>query len=298
MPHLRELRRRPRAVLRERLRRHLQRPGPRDGRHHVRWLFDAARRRRGVRAARAGHARPGRRGAAAVRGDHDLLAAAAVERRPRQEGRHRRSRRPRPHGCEAGARDGCARRAVYDVAVEDRGRQAARRARSRDLEGRSADERAPEQLRLHPEHGRRAARPESVPAPAQARRHDDARRRAGARPSVAAGVQPDLQAPPPRGFADRRDRGNAGNARFLRGTRDHVRYRDDSDAADQHGLRADAEERREVPVRDRHGVAQAVSAAPSETGRLSEQAARFASGDRDEWPGGCARGAAAGHHFW
>ena len=36
-----------------------------------------------------------------------------------------------------------------------------------------------------------------------------------------------------------------------------VRHRDDPDPEDQRGLRADAEERREVPLRDRHGVAQA-----------------------------------------
>ncbi|CAN0624176.1 conserved protein of unknown function [Burkholderia multivorans] len=257
MPHLPELRRGTRAILRERLRRHLQRPGPRDRRRDLRRLLDADRRRRGVRAARAGHARSGRRGAAAVRGHHDLLAAAPVGRGAGQEGRHRRPGRPRPHGREARARDGRARRAVHDVAVEGRGRQAPRRARGRDLEGRRADERAPEQLRLHPEHGRRAARSQPVPEPAEARRHDDAGRRAGARPPVAAGVQPDHEAPPPRGLADRRDRGNAGNARLLRAARHYVGYRNDPDAADQRGLRTDAEKRREVSLRDRHGVAQA-----------------------------------------
>ena len=43
-------------------------------------------------------ARRGR--ATAVRGHHHLLPAAALERRPRQEGRGRRPRRPRPHGRE------------------------------------------------------------------------------------------------------------------------------------------------------------------------------------------------------
>ena len=54
--------------------------------------------------------------AAAVRRHHDVFAAAALERRSRQESRHRRARRSGPHGREAGARDGRAHRAVHDLA--------------------------------------------------------------------------------------------------------------------------------------------------------------------------------------
>ena len=43
--------------------------------------------------------------------------------------------------------------------------------------------------------------------------------------------------------------------RLLRRARDRLRYRVDPDTSDQRGLRADAEKRREVPLRDRHGVA-------------------------------------------
>src|SRR6476620_8275112 len=37
-------------------------------------------------------------------GDHDVLAPAALWRRARQEGRNRRTRRTRPHGCKARGR--------------------------------------------------------------------------------------------------------------------------------------------------------------------------------------------------
>ena len=69
------------------------------------------RRRRGVRAEDPPSAGPARRGrAAAVRRHHHLFAAAPLEGRAGQEGRHRRHRRARPHGREARPRDGRARR--------------------------------------------------------------------------------------------------------------------------------------------------------------------------------------------
>ena len=52
-----------------------------------------------------------RRRAAAVRRHHHVFAAAPLEVGPGQEGRHRRHRRARPHGRQARARDGRARRA-------------------------------------------------------------------------------------------------------------------------------------------------------------------------------------------
>ena len=53
--------------------------------------------------------------AAAVRRHHHLLAAAALGCRPRQEGRHRRPRRPGPHGRQVRARARRRDRPVHDV---------------------------------------------------------------------------------------------------------------------------------------------------------------------------------------
>ena len=63
------------------------------------------------------------------------------------------------------------------------------------------------------------------------------------------------------GSLDRRHPGDAGDARLLRRAGHHVGRRGDPDAADQRGVRADAQERRQVPVLDRHGVAEEVTAA-------------------------------------
>ena len=58
-------------------------------------------------------------GAAAVRGDHHLFAAATLGGRHGAEGRHRRPRRARSHGLEVRPRVRCARRAVHHVAGQD-----------------------------------------------------------------------------------------------------------------------------------------------------------------------------------
>ena len=82
----------------ERQHRHLRLDRP--GRHgHRRRLLHPHRRRRGLRPADPRRHRARRRRAAAVRRDHDVLAAAALGRRPRQAGRRRRPRRPRSHGA-------------------------------------------------------------------------------------------------------------------------------------------------------------------------------------------------------
>ncbi len=117
LPALRGLRRGPGAVLRERLRRHLQRPDAGCARAHAGRLLAAHRGRREVRAEDPPPRSAARRGrAAAVRGHHHLFAAAALEGRSRQQGRHRRHRRPGPHGREARARDGRARGGVHHLA--------------------------------------------------------------------------------------------------------------------------------------------------------------------------------------
>ena len=71
----------------------------------------------------------------------------------------------------------------------------------------------------------------------------------------------DLQAPVDGRLPHRRDQGDAGDARLLRRAQHRVGCGSDPDAGDQRGLRADAEERREVPLRDRHGVDQVATRA-------------------------------------
>ena len=81
----------------------------------------------------AGHGRRPRR-AVAVRRDHDLLAAAPVQRRRRHQGRGRRAWRARPHGGQARRGDGRARHDDHHHAREGRGRAQARRARRHRLD--------------------------------------------------------------------------------------------------------------------------------------------------------------------
>ena len=68
-----------------------------------------------------------RRRAAAVRGHHHLRPAAPLGRRPRQEGRHRRARRTRPHGRQDRPRARRRGHRAVAVAEEAGGRAAARR---------------------------------------------------------------------------------------------------------------------------------------------------------------------------
>ena len=60
-------------------------------------------------------------------------------------------------------------------------------------------------------------------------------------------------------LAHRRARRDAGNAGFLCEARHRVGYRADPDGPDQRGLRSDAAQRRAVPLRHRHGVAEVES---------------------------------------
>src|ERR1019366_9369935 len=55
---------------------------------------------------------------------------------------------------------------------------------------------------------------------------------------------------------DWRPRRNPGNAGFLRPARHHGRHRDHPDPEDQRSLRAHVAQRREIPLRDRYGVAE------------------------------------------
>ena len=100
---------------------------------------DEPRRRRGLRAAGLGPARPGGRGAAAVRRHHHLFAAAPLERRQGTEGRRGGPRRAGAHGREVRQRVRRPRRRVHDVARQGGGRGPARRARRRRLQERRRD---------------------------------------------------------------------------------------------------------------------------------------------------------------
>src|ERR1019366_9896494 len=68
----------------------------------------------------------------------------------------------------------------------------------------------------------------------------------------------DHGAPLPVRLVDRRDSGNTGDARLLRGAWHRLRYRAHADPEDQRSLPAHPEGGREVPVRDRSGVARDV----------------------------------------
>ena len=57
-------------------------------------------------------------------------------------------------------------------------------------------------------------------------------------------------------LADRRHRRDPGDAGLLRPARHHLRHRDDPYPGHQRSLRAPAQGGREVPLRDRHGVAE------------------------------------------
>ncbi len=71
---------------------------------------------------------------------------------------------------------------------------------------------------------------------------------------------PSLRGPPqPERLAHRRYRGDAGDARFLRREGNRLRHRDDPDPENQRSLRARSQERREVPLRHRHEVAEGLS---------------------------------------
>ena len=114
----------------------LQQPGQAPGRDDLRRLFEPHRGGRGVRPEDRAGVEPGRRRAAPVRRDHDLLSSPPLGRHARLEGRHRRPRRPRPHGAEARPRLRRARRPLHDVPGQGGRRPPARRERGRGLEER------------------------------------------------------------------------------------------------------------------------------------------------------------------
>ena len=173
-----------------------------------------------------------------------------------QKRRHRRSRRPGPHGRQAGARARRTRRDVHDLAEQGGGRGQAGRARSRGVDRPQGDGGAEEPLRLHPEYRGRAARPRS-PSSALLKRD-------GTLVLVGAPSSPH---PSPgvfnlifkrRSLAGSLIGGIAETQEMLDFCAEHHIVSDIEMipiASDQRSLRADAEERRQVPLRDRHGDA-------------------------------------------
>ena len=162
------------------------------------------RRGRGLRAARPGRARPGRRRAAAVRRHHDLLAAAALEGRRGPEGRRRGPRRARPHGREVRARLRRARRRC------SRPRPARPRTRSGWARTRSWSRRTPREMPKHA--GSFDFILDTVSAPHDLNAYLELLKRDGTLTLVGAPetplpvgvVQPDLRAPAARRLAHRR----------------------------------------------------------------------------------------------
>ena len=229
LPRVRELQGGPGKLLHEELRGHLQREGLRR-RDYLRRLLQQHR----VRHALCAHdlaevwRQAGRRGAAAVRGDHDLLADAALGRGAGQEGWRRRAGRARPHGAEVRALLWSACCPVHHQRVEDCRRQAAGRGRGGDLEGRERDGEARGQLRLHSGHCVRAARSECLPEAAEAGCNAVPGRAFGERASGSAVLADWL----PRGAGrveHRRHEGDAGDAGLLRRPRHRLGRRADLD---------------------------------------------------------------------
>ena len=137
-----------------------RRSAPRRG--HLRRLLGQPGGRRSLHAQGAERARPGRSRAAPLRRHHDLLAAQALERPRRPEGRRRGPGWTRAHGGQDRPRARRPGRRLHDHARQGRGRRPARCARGGDLDPRRRAGEARRQLRLHPRHGLGAARPESV----------------------------------------------------------------------------------------------------------------------------------------
>ena len=114
--------------------------------------------------------RPGARGTTALRRHHDLVAAPALARRPRFEGRRGRPRRARPHGRQARARPGRGSHGRHALAGQGERGALARRAPRADLDRRRGDESGARYVRFRARHDPRRARDRRVPATACGRR--------------------------------------------------------------------------------------------------------------------------------
>ena len=172
-----------------------------------------------------GHGREPDR-AFAVRGNHDLFAAAPIQGRRGHQGCRHRARRAWPHGRQTGRGDGRARDHDHDHAGKGRGRPQAWRARRHHLDRPRTDEGRRDALRLHPQHHSRQPRDRPLSPAARPVGPDGDRRRADADARLHR-LQPHLVEPRGRRIGDRRHSGDPGDARFLRRARHLSRLRDD-----------------------------------------------------------------------
>ena len=252
---------RPGAVLRGRLHRHLQRPGA----EHRRARPTAATPTQIVVdesfvLRMPDKLRPGGRGAAAVRRHHHLLAAAPLEGRAGPEGRRRRPRRARPHGRQVRhapwARTWCCSPPRPSKA---RGRAAPRRRRGGGLA------RTPTRWRST----RTASTSSSTPWPRRTTSTPSSTllKRDGTMVLVGAPGEPHpspgvfnliLKRRAARRLADRRHRRRPRRcSTSAPSTASSPTSRSSRSSEINDGLRAHAQERREVPLRHRHGLAEA-----------------------------------------
>ncbi len=238
-------------VLLRRMGSHVQRPreGWQDG--DARRLLDADRSGRSVHVeACPGHGARFRR-TTALCGHHDLLADAALERAQRTEGGHRRPGRSRAYGREVRRRSRSRGDDPQHIAVKKTGQRSTGCARLHPDDRQRAGSEGRQSLRLDSRHSLRLARLQHVPRHAEAQRHDGLRR-PSARTDAHSGAQSRLCEKVHRRFANRRPARDAGNAGFLRCAEHQGRCRSHPDPADRRRVQADAEERRQIPVRHRH----------------------------------------------
>ena len=256
LPRVPVVRRRPGAVLPEGIRRHLQRGGPARRPQDLWRLFGA---HRGFRAIRAEHPRlagPGRCRAAAVRGHHDLVAAAPLRRQGRRPGRDRRHGRSGPHGHQVRPGPGRGSHRVLAFGRQALGDRTPGSAPHGDLHRRRTDGGRGRPLRLHPEHGAGAARPEPLRGGAETRRHADPGRSARADRAGTGSRSDRVRAAAPGRFPDRGAARDPGDARLLCRARHRQRHRDARHQEHQRSLQADAGQRRALSLRHRHGQPQ------------------------------------------
>ena len=162
LPHLPCLQGGPGAILRDRASRQPTTAPTSDRRPDVRRLFQRDRRRRGFVLRIPANLELAARGAAACAGITTYSPLRHWRVGPGQKVGIVGLGGLGHMGVKIAARHGRACRAVHHVAGQSRGRQATRRRRSRDLKKSGRDGGAREQLRLHSQHRRGAARSRAV----------------------------------------------------------------------------------------------------------------------------------------
>ena len=228
---MRAVRGRARGVLFPEEHGHLWRARPGGRLADLRGLFGLDRGERAFCVADAGRAGCGQGGAVAVRRHHHVLAAQALGRGRGHQARRGGLRRARPHGGEAGGRDGRGGDGVHDLAGEGERRGRPGRAPCCAVQGRRSDEGGAGEPRHHHRQRSRRARPAPLYQQSQGGRH--ARDRGGDRDAVATWGPLDPGAHGGGGKRDRGDSRHAGAARSLCGETDLPGGGDDPHGRDQ-----------------------------------------------------------------